>query len=87
MLATRPFLRRAGPRDLLYFTRPELWPWHPFLPVKRYPAKKPPEYGVMYDAVHASGTYGYSSTVFVCNLFARPRNEAKFLALPRHVYN
>jgi hypothetical protein len=87
MLATSPFLRRAGPRDLLYFTRPDLWPWRPFLPVKRYPTSGPPEYAVMYDAVHVSGTYGFSSTVFITNLFTRPRTEAKFLALPRHVYD
>jgi hypothetical protein len=43
--------------------------------------------GVLYDAVHSSGKYGLSSTVFVTNLYLLPRTEAEFLALPHHVYD
>ncbi len=87
MPATRQFRRLAGPRDLLYFTRPDLWLWRPFLPVKRYPVDGSAEYGVLYDAVHASGTFGLSATVFLTNLFCLPETEAEFLALPRHSYD
>ncbi len=87
MPATRPFRRLAGPRDVLYFTRPDLWPLRPFLPVMRYPVGESPEYGVLYDAVHASSTYGLSATVFVTNVFCLPRTEAEFLALPHHTYD
>ena len=47
----------------------------------------PGEMGVLYDAVHSSGKYGLSSTVFVTNLYLLPRTEAEFLALPHHVYD
>ncbi len=87
MLITRQYRRCAGPRDLLYFTRPDLWPRRPFLALMRYPVDGPREYGIMYDAVHASGTYGYSATVFLCNMFQLPRTEAKFLALPHYSYD
>ncbi len=87
MPALRQFRRLAGPRDLLYFGQPDLWPLRPFLPVMRYPVEGPREYGVLYDAVHASGTYGYSSTVWFTNLFDLPATEAEFLALPHHCYD
>ena len=87
MHTTCQYHRRAGPRDLLYFSRPDLWPWRPFLPMKRYPVDAPPEYGVLYDAVHVSGTYGLSATVFLTNLWTVPRTEAALLALPHHCYD
>ncbi len=87
MQTIRQYRRRAGPRDLLYFSRPDLWPLRPFLPVMRYPVSGPPEYGVLYDAVHASGIYGYSSTVYLTNLFTLPPTEAQFLALPHQSYD
>ena len=87
MQTTRQYRRRAGPRDLLYFSRPDLRPLRPFLPVKRFPLEGPPEYGVLYDAVHVSGTYGLSATVFVTNVYLLLPTEANFLALPRHVYD
>ncbi len=87
MPATRQYRRLAGPRDLLYFTCPDLWPLRPFLPVKRYPVDRSPEYGVLYDAVHASGTYGLSATVFLTNLYGLPQTEAEFLALPHQTYD
>ena len=79
--------RRAGPRDLLYFARPDLWPCRPFLPVVRHPVDGPQELGVLYDAVGASGTYGFSATVFLTNLFDLPLTEAEFLALPHDSYD
>lgn len=87
MCTTRRYHRRAGPRDLLYFTHPNLWSCRPFLPVARYPFGAAQELGVLYDAVGASGTYGWSATVFLTNLFALPPTEAAFLALPHHSYD
>jgi len=45
------------------------------------------EYGVLYDAVNTSGLFGFSSTVFMANLYMLPKTEAEFLALPKHVYD
>ncbi len=87
MPATRQFRRVAGPRDLLFFSSPHLWPHRPFLPVIRCPVGAPMEYGVLYDAVHVSGIYGFSTTVFLANLLLLPRTEAKLFALPRRVYD
>ena len=87
MSTTRQYQRRAGPRDVLYFTRPDLWPWRPFLPVERISADGSSELGVMYDALHSSGTYGLSATVFITNLLDMPRTEADFLALPHYSYD
>ena len=81
------YLRRAGPRDLLFFTQPSLWPFRPFLPVVRDPVGEPRELGVLYAAVGASGTYGFSATVFLADVFELPPTEAEFLALPHHSYD
>jgi hypothetical protein len=81
------YYRRADPHDLLLFTCPDLWPLRPFLPVIRHPVDRSPEFGVLYDAVHVSGTYGLSATVFLANVFLLPRTEAEFLTLPRRVYD
>ena len=87
MHTVRRYRSRAGPRDLLYFTRPDLWPLRPFLPVRRTRADGSSELGVLYDAVAVSSTYGYSATVFLTNLFDLPPRETDFLALPRHGYD
>jgi hypothetical protein len=86
MSQTRAPRPPAWPRDRSYFACPRLWPFWPFLPVKRYPPGGPPEYGVLYDAARASGTSGYESTVFRANLHLLPETEAQLLALPRHAY-
>ncbi len=87
MKTLRRYRRLAGPRDLIFFAHPKLWPWRPFLPVKRHPVDGPAEYGVLYDAVHASGTYGLSATVYVTNLYTLPPTEAELLALPHFTYD
>lgn len=76
-------------RDLIFFRHPKLWPLWPFLPVSR-PGPEggdEKELGVLYDALGVSGTYGYSATVFLANLFLLPRTEPELLALPRRVYD
>jgi hypothetical protein len=46
-----------------------------------------PECGVLYDARGASGTFGFSSTIFAVILFMLPNREADLLAGPRYVYD
>ena len=79
--------RKAGPRDLFFVTHPEHWPAWPYLPVVRRRPGAEEECGLLYDARGVSGRLGYSATVFVCNLFLVPRDEAEFLALPRETYD
>lgn len=75
-------------RDLIYFRSPRLWRTWPFLPVVRpAPDGNGQQCGVLYDARGMSGTYGYSATIFIANLFLLPPTEAEFLALPRIVYD
>src|SRR6266487_3775888 len=81
------YYRRAGPRDLLYLGRPDLWPLWPFLPLLRLPVGAPSELGVLYDARGASGRTGYACTVFLTDLFGLPAAEEDLLALPRLVYD
>lgn len=82
------FQRRAGPRDCLFFENPCLWPHYPFLPVVRRPCgQAEPELGLLYDARGQSGLFGYSSSVFLVNLFEVPHTETQFLALPKLVYD
>jgi hypothetical protein len=77
--------RRA--RDLVVIANPRLWRTWPFLPVVRAPPGGEKELGVLYDARHVSGQYGYSATVFLANLFMLPRTERALLDMPRCVYD
>ena len=88
MQITRFFPRRATARDLIFLSTPSLWSLHPFLPVIRRAARSDcQQLGVVFDAVGASGLYGYSATVFLTNFFAIPRTQAHLLALPKIVYD
>jgi hypothetical protein len=88
MNATSGFQRRAGARDMLFFQNPTLWPHYPFLPVvRRRLGQAEPELGLLYDARGMSGTFGFTSTVFLSNLFEAPTAEPEFLAQPRCVYD
>ena len=88
MNTTRRWVRLATARDMHYFQNPQLWGCYPFLPVTRQAIGDPEkELGVLYDARGVDGTYGFSSTVFLTNLFSMPRTTAKFIALPRCVYD
>ncbi len=55
--------------------------------VRRAPDGSIRQLGVVYDARGHRGRYGYSATVFLTNLFLRPRAEAVFFTLPRCVYD
>jgi len=87
-MLTRRFVRRATARDMHLFMNPGLWPQYLWLPVTRQPIDSTErQLGVLYDARGLSGIYGYACTVFLTNLFTLPRLEARFLALPRCVYD
>lgn len=74
-------------RSLLLMQVPARWPTWPFLPVSRNGPAGGKQLGVLYDARHMSGTLGYSSTVFLHNLFALPPTEVLLLAGPKFVYD
>ena len=78
---------KATARDLFFFTHPEQWATWPFLPVVRRHADDNMDYGVLYDAMHLTGRTGFSSTVFLCNIFLMPQTEAELLALPKEVFD
>ncbi len=85
MVSLSPAARRR--RDLVFVSRPRLWATWPFLPVVRRREDGSRQLGVMYDARGVSGTFGFSATVLLTNLFTMPRTEAKILALPKCVYD
>jgi hypothetical protein len=73
-------------RNLLFCSRPALWPHWPFLPLVRR-TKGAEEYGILFDALAASDLPGYSATVFFTNLFLMPPGLDDFLELPREVFD
>jgi hypothetical protein len=74
-------------RNLHFLREPKLWPHRPFLALMRRRPGVEEEYGVLYDALGASGRVGYSATVFLCNVFLLPATEAEFLALPKETFD
>jgi hypothetical protein len=79
---------RQRQRDLVLLRTPSLWSSWPFLPVVRWlPDGQGRQLGVLYDASHHCRRYGYSATVFVCNIFTLPQTQEQFFALPRFVYD
>ena len=76
---------RAAERTVLFLTTPALLPMWPFLPVVRRRGGRE-ELGVVFDA-RAGGLTGYSSTVFLTNVFTLPDELASFLALPREAFD
>jgi hypothetical protein len=82
-----PLTGSVRSRTLHFLAHPEQWPYWPFLPVVRRRPGQEEELGVVYDALHAGGRAGYSSTVFGTNLFTLPGRLEDFLALPREVFD
>jgi hypothetical protein len=72
-------------RNLLFLATPGLWPDRPFLPLVR---RKPEglELGVLFDCSVAEGREGFSTTVFLCNLFYLPPTAAEFFELPKEEF-
>lgn len=75
-------------RDRVLLRTPSLWSAWPFFPVaRRLPDGQGRQLGVLYDASHHCREYGFSATVFLCNIFLLPRTREEFFALPRFVYD
>jgi hypothetical protein len=45
------------------------------------------DYGILFDALHATDRTGYSCTIFLTNFFLMPSDEAVFLAPPEVVFD
>src|SRR5262245_51795208 len=61
---------------------------YPFLPVVRRPVGvDEPECGLLFDARGTLGLFGYSATVWTCNLFQLPATLDEFITLPRFTYD
>ncbi len=74
-------------RSLLLMQAPDRWQTWPFLPLVRTTPEGSRQLGVLYDVRHTSGKLGFSSTVFLQNLFLLPSVEEKLLSGPRCVYD
>jgi hypothetical protein len=74
-------------RNLLFFTTPRLWPHWPFLPLVRRHKVRQEEYGVLVDALAAFDQAGYSSTVFLSNLFDLPDDFDQVIKLPKETFD
>ena len=75
------------PRNLLFLSRPALWPAWPFLPVVRRRPGQEEELGLMYDCFSVAGRTGLSATVYLGNLFELPPTEDELLAMPHETYD
>jgi hypothetical protein len=73
-------------RTVMFLANPDLWPLWPFIPVVRRSSGEE-EYGVVYDAREAVNLTGYSSTVFITNLFTLPEDFQQFMQLPKEVFD
>jgi hypothetical protein len=77
--------RSGRERTLLFLSNPALWPHWPFLPVVRR-TRGHEELGVVFDARAAQLT-GFSSMVFLTNMFLLPDSFEQFLALPHETFD
>jgi len=77
----------ARQRNLRFFRDPRRWPAWPFLPLVRRRPGLAEELGLLFDAVGTLNLYGYSSTVFFCNVFRLPRKLDEFLTLPHETFD
>jgi hypothetical protein len=74
-------------RNMLFFAQPDLWPSWPFLPLVKRLADQPELCGVLFDAMGCAQLPGYSSTVFMTNLFLMPRQIDEFLGLAKEMFD
>ncbi len=79
-------VRAMRDRTILFVATPALWPTWPFLPVIRRSQGRE-ELGVVFDARSVCGLTGYSTTVWLTNLFALPPTLDQFLKLPKEVFD
>ncbi len=63
------------------------WPHWPFLPLVRRSKPGEIECGILADLFGALGLPGYSSTVFLSNVFLLPKRLEDLLALPKESFD
>jgi hypothetical protein len=87
MSSLSPAEQQVRRRNLLFLSRPDLWPTHPLLALVRRRPGQEEEYGVLYDLKGVYGLLGFSATVWLCNLFQLPPTLDQFLALPKETFD
>jgi hypothetical protein len=87
MSTTTPASESDRQRNLLFMTRPALWPQWPFLPLVRRRPGREDECGVLCDVLGLNGPAGHSATVHIANLFTLPGRLEEILALPKEVHD
>lgn len=87
MTTTVPLTGEARARTLFFLACPDSWKFWPFLPLVRRKPDGEQELGVAFDALHARGLPGFSSSVFLTNLFLLPQTLAELLALPKESFD
>ena len=87
MSTTTPASESDRQRNLLFMTRPALWPQWPFLPLVRRRPGREDECGVLCDVLGLNGPAGHSATVHIANLFTLPGCLAEILALPGEAHD
>ncbi len=80
-------VRELRQRSLALILTPPAWLLWPFLTLRREKPGGLLELGVLYDARGVRDLYGFTSTVFLTNVFEMPDTEGAFLKLPRCVYD
>ena len=83
MSTTTPASEHDRQRNLLFMSRPALWPQWPFLPLVRRRPGRADECGVL----GLGGPAGHSATVHIANLFTLPGRLEEILALPKEVHD
>lgn len=73
-------------RNVTFLSTPSLWPAWPYLPLVRR-TKGALECGVLSDLLKATGTPGFSATVYLTNLFTLPPTLEEFVALPKETFD
>lgn len=73
-------------RDLSIITNHAAWPNYPLLPLVNYHHKHF-SCGVMFDCLGMLGKPGFSSTVFLANIFDLPDDPSKLFKLKRLVFD
>ncbi len=64
-------------RCLFFFTHPDHWPTYPFLPLVRRCPDGEQDLGVLVDLKGLANLCGFSSAVFLTNLFTLPASGLK----------
>jgi hypothetical protein len=72
---------------MLFLSEPSLWPAWPILPLVRRRPGSDDECGFLFDFEKVYGRAGFTSTVFLGNIFEMPASHEELLQLSREVYD